>query len=178
MQNNSENDIDQNAPPSKTQRKQEMHALQETGELLVELDLKKLHELELPEILMDAVLEAKKIRKHGARRRQLQYIGKVMRKIDVLPIQEQLDSWRNVPLQQTALLHLLERWRDRLLTDEDAFTEFAEKYPAADIQHLRLLVRHTHKEKLANKPPKSFRLLFHELQAIIAESSTKTPDTI
>ncbi|SFQ00880.1 ribosome-associated protein [Nitrosomonas cryotolerans] len=171
MQNNPENDHNEAAPPSKTQRKQAMHALQEMGEQLTALELKRLHELDLPEILMDAILAAKQIHQHGARRRQMQFIGKLMRKIDVTLIQEKLFAWQNTSLQQTTRLHQLERWRDRLLADDQSFTELAQNYPTADIQHLRLLVRNTHKEKLTNKPPKSFRLLFRELQAIMTETA-------
>lgn len=169
MQKNTENDIEQDAAPSKTQRKKDMHALQEIGEQLVELDQKKLIEFDLPEILIDAIHLARPMHKHGARRRQMQYIGKLMRNIDVLPIQEKLDSWQQASLHQTARLHQLERWRERLLADEHALTEFAQKYPAAGLQHLRLLIRNAHKEKAADKPPKSFRLLFQALQAIITE---------
>lgn len=170
MQNNPENDSEQDIAPSKTRRKKDMHALQEIGEQLVELDQKKLIEFNLPEILIDAINLAKPMNKHGARRRQMQYIGKLMRTIDVLPIQEKLDSWQRVSLHQTARLHQLERWRERLLADENALTEFAQKYPAADLQHLRLLIRNAHKEKAADKPPKSFRLLFQKLQAMMTET--------
>ncbi len=169
MHNNSDNDIEDDATPSKTQRKKDMHALQDIGKQLVELERKKLMTLDLPEILFDAIVQAQQIKKHGGRRRQLQYIGKVMRNIDVLPIQEKLDGWRHSSVQQTARLHQMERWRERLLTDEQAFTEFAQKYPTADIQHLRALVRNALKEKKANKPPKSFRLIFQELQTIITD---------
>lgn len=167
MQHNPENDIEQDAAPSKTQRKKDMHALQEIGEQLVELDPKKLTEFDLPEILLDAIRMARPMNQHGARRRQMQYIGKLMRTIDVLPIQQKLDSWHQLSLHQTAQLHQLERWRERLLSDEHALTEFAEKYPTADLQHLRLLIRNAQKEKAAEKPPKSFRLLFQALQAVI-----------
>lgn len=167
MQKELENDIEQDAAPSKTRRKKDMHALQEIGEQLVELDPKKLAEFALPEILSDAIRQAKTIQKHGARRRQMQYIGRLMREVDAQPIQQKLDSWQQTSVHQTARLHLLERWRERLLSDELALTEFAAKYPHADLQHLRLLIRNAHKEKTADKPPKSFRLLFQELQGII-----------
>ena len=163
------NHSEQDLLPSKTRRKQEMHALQDIGEQLVELDLKRLAELGLPETLTDAILEAKRIRKHEARRRQMQYIGKLMRDVDAAPILEKFDVWSGGTLQHTAWLHLLERWRSRLLTDEQAFAELGQKYPAADLQHLRTLARNAHKEKLANKPPRSFRALFHELQTVIPE---------
>ena len=170
MQKKPENNSEQNLLPSKTRRKREMHVLQDIGEQLVQLDLKRLSELGLPETLTDAIHEAKRMHKHEARRRQMQFIGKLMRDVNVAPILEKFDLWSGVTLQHTAWLHLLERWRSRLLADEQALAEFGQKYPAADLQHLRILIRNTRKEKLANKPPRSFRGLFHELQTIIPES--------
>ncbi len=169
MQKELENEIEQDIAPSKTKRKKDMHALQEIGEQLVELDPKKLTEFDLPEILSDAIRQARNMQKHGARRRQLQYIGRLMREVDALPIQQKLDSWHQVSIHQIARLHQLERWRERLLSDEYALTEFAQQYPAADLQRLRSLIRNAHKEEAAGKPPKSFRLLFQELQVIIVE---------
>lgn len=161
------NEIEQDIAPSKTQRKKDMHALQEIGEQLVALDAKKLAEFDLPEILSDAIRHAQTLHKHGARRRQLQYIGRLMREVDAQPIQQKLDAWQHTSVQQTARLHLLERWRERLLNDENALTEFAAAYPHADLQHFKVLIRNAHKEKAAAKPPKSFRLLFQELQEVI-----------
>jgi ribosome-associated protein len=169
VQKEPEYDDSEAIEPSKTQRKKDMHALQEIGEQLVELDPKKLAEFDLPEILVDAIALAQPMQKHGARRRQLQYIGRLMREIDALPIQQKLDSWQQTSKHQTARLHQLERWRDRLLSDEHALTEFAKQYPQADLQRLRLLIRNAQKEKAAEKPPKSFRLLFQELQGVIVE---------
>lgn len=147
-----------------------MHALQDIGEQLVQLDFKRISELGLPETLTVAIHEAKKMHKHEARRRQMQYIGKLMRDVEVAPILEKFDSWSGVTLQHTVRLHLLERWRVRLLADEQALAELGQKYPAADLQHLRVLTRNAHKEKITNKPPRSFRSIFHELQVIIPEN--------
>jgi ribosome-associated protein len=94
-----------------------------------------------------------------------------MRDVDPAPIQEKLDAWNGLSSQHTAWLHLLERWRERLLADELALGELGQKYPTADLQQLRLLTRNAEKERLANKPPKSFRMLFQELQKIIPEGS-------
>ncbi len=174
MQNNSEDGIDADLSPSKTQRKNEMHVLQDIGEQLVEFELKQLNELDIPEILMDAILLAKQTKKHGARRRQMQYIGKLMRNVDVAPIQEKINTWKNLSLQNKARLHLIENWRTRLLADDDSFTELGNQYPGADMQQLRLLARNAHKEKAANKPPKSFRLIFQVLQEVISEMPEST----
>ncbi len=170
VQNNPENDDQLDPVPSKTQRKKHMHALQDIGEQLVDLDDKRLKELDLPDILLEAIQLARPMNKHGAKRRQMQYIGKLMRTIDVLPIQKKLDAWKGVSIQHTARLHLLERWRERLLTDEQALTEFAQAFPGGDMQHLRVLIRNAQKEKVSDKPPKSFRLLFQELQSLIPDT--------
>ena len=156
-------------PASKTRRKQEMHALQDIGEQLIQLDSKRLAELDLPETLADAILEARQMRKHGALRRQMQFIGKLMRNVDAAPIQEKLDGWSGLSSRHTAWLHLLERWRERLLADEKALGELGQKYPSADLQQLQVLTRNAERERLASKPPKSFRMLFQALQKIIPE---------
>jgi ribosome-associated protein len=167
----SQSDTELESLPSKTRVKQAMHALQELGEQLAKLDPAKISELDLPENLTEALLAARKMTKHGARRRQMQLIGKLMRSVDPGPVQQKLDTWQSSGLRHAAWLHQLERWRDRLLSDEAAVTEFAQTYPQADIQHLRGLLRNIQKEKLANKPPKSFRILFQELRKIIPEPS-------
>ncbi len=156
--------VDLDEKPSKTQQKKAMHALQKLGEDLVELNDKQLKALDMPERLYDAILEMKRISKFGARQRQLQYIGKIMRQIDVSPIQEKLNAWKQASLHQTAQLHRIERWRERLLADASAITEFAEKYPTADIKQIRLLIRNALKERETESPPKSYRLLFQIIQ--------------
>lgn len=173
MQNDLKDDPDQDATPSKTRRKQEMHALQDIGEQLVDLNSKRLAELNLPESLMDAITEAKRLHKHEARRRQMQFIGRLMREVDPTPIQDKFAAWNSVSLQHTAWFHLMERWRDRLMASEQALTELGQDYPESDLQRLRTLVRNAHKEKIANKPPKSFRAIFHELQVIIPETPNR-----
>ena len=164
------NNLEYDLPLSKTRLKQDMHALQDIGEQLVTFNLKQLSELNLSEILIDAIIEAKKIHKHEARRRQMQFIGKLMREVDVAPIQQKSSIWGGISSQHNAWSNLLEHWRDRLLTDEHAIAEFGREYPAADLQLLRTLMRNTHKEKIANKAPKSFRVLFRELKIIIPKT--------
>ena len=114
---------------SKTQRKRDMHALQDLGEALVALPASRLAELDLPERLHDAVAEARRISKFGALRRQLQYIGRLMRDIDSSAIAARLDAWNGQSREATAHLHQLERWRERLLAEDAALTEFAAAVP-------------------------------------------------
>ncbi|MEK6210750.1 MAG: ribosome biogenesis factor YjgA [Pseudomonadota bacterium] len=152
---------------SKTQRKREMQALQDLGEELVALGTDKLAELDLPTRLLDAVLEAKRISKFGALRRQMQYLGRLMRDADADAIGSQLDVWKGTSVAETARLHSIERWRTRLIGDDLALGEFVVQFPHADTQRLRALIRNVKREAEAKKPPKSFRELFQELREII-----------
>ncbi len=152
---------------SKTRRKKEMHALQELGERLVSLSRDRLESLHLPERLQDAVLEARRITSHGARKRQMQYIGKLMRDVDPAPIQARFDAWDGKSHAEAARFHALERWRERLLKDEKALQEFAGEFPHADLQVIRTLIRNARKEQAENKPPRNFRALFRELRVVV-----------
>ena len=155
--------------PSKTQRKKDMHGLQELGAELVELNDEQLASIELPERLLDAIVAAQSISKFGARRRQLQYIGKLMRTVDPEPIREKLAQWKSVSRAQTARLHAIERWRARLLEDENALAELLEKYPQADAARLRTLMKNITHEREKGQPPKSFRALFRLLDEILVD---------
>lgn len=146
-----------------------MHALQDIGERLVDLTPAQLAELALPEALAEAVAEARQMRKlDEARRRQMQYLGKLMREVDPEPIRDRLAAWRGIANEHSARLCAVERWRSRLLDDDAAFAELIGGYPRADLQHLRALARNARRERAANRPPKSFRLLFQELRDLMA----------
>ena len=153
--------------PSKTRRKQEVHALQDLGEELVALPQDKLAAVEMPETLRDAVMEARGITSHEAKRRQLQYIGKLMRKVDAEPIRAALDQWRLQSAQGVAAHKRVEAWRERLLADADGVGAFVAEHPAADAQQLQSLVRSALKERSAGQPPRAFRQLYQELRALI-----------
>jgi len=158
---------------SKTQRKREMQALQDLGEELVALGADKLAELELPTRLLDAVLDAKRISKFGALRRQMQYLGRLMRDADADAIRSRLDVWKGTSVAETARVHAIERWRTRLIEDELALGQLLDQYPRADAQRLRALVRNIKREAAAKKPPRSFRELFQELRSIFEIPKTR-----
>ena len=153
--------------PSKSQRKRDAEAQQKLGEQLVSLDAKHLHQFALPETLLDAILAAQKIKQHGGRKRQLQYIGKLMRQIDTTPIEVKLHELQHQHQQGAAALHLIEQWRERLLQEDHATTELMEAYPAFDSQQLRQMIRTTRQEQKQNKPPKTYRELFRYLRSVI-----------
>ena len=154
--------------PSKTQRKNDAHALQTLGIELVALNRARLLQIELPESLLDAVLDAQRITAHEGRRRQMQFIGKLMRNVDPASIQARIDAWKSASAEQVAHMHRIERWRDRLLTEPDAVGEFANEFAQADLQQLRTLIRNSLREREQKKPPKHYRAMFHFLRDIIS----------
>ena len=152
-------------PPSKSSRKREMHALQDLGEQLVALSSDRLKKMALPDALYEAVRAAQGF-KMEARRRQMQYVGKLMRKIDPAPIQAQLLVFSGKSAAEVAKMHRLERLREQLLEDEQTIGTIAETWPEADLQYLRTLRRNALKEREAARPPKSFREIFRVLREL------------
>ena len=156
---------------SKSSKKREMHALQDLGEELVALSKERLEEIGLPEKLLDAVREARKLTNFGALRRQMQYIGKLMREVEPEEIRRKLSQWDAQSKENAAELHLVERWRERLLEDDSAFDEFARSYPDSDITRLRTLARSILKDRAAGKPPKQYRPFFRMLREAIRKET-------
>jgi ribosome-associated protein len=141
-----------------------MHELRDLGAELVGLSAGQLKRIDLPEDILAAVRECQKITAHGAHRRQLQYLGKLMRGADDEPIRAGLALIRGESAAETARLHRLERMRARLLEDETALYDIAAAWPGADLQQLRQLRRNALKERETGKPPKNFRAIFQALQ--------------
>ncbi|TCJ15977.1 DUF615 domain-containing protein [Parasulfuritortus cantonensis] len=157
-------ETDDHLPPSKSQRKRDVEALQALGRELTQLSKDQLKKMDLPENLLVAVLEYQRITSHSAMRRQMQYIGKVMRDADPEPILEQLAAIRGESASAKAEFHALERWRARLLEDDGAVTEWLAAHPGSDAQQIRQLIRNARKEAELGKPPKSSRELFRLLR--------------
>jgi len=158
---------DESVAPSKTQRKQQMEELQTLGEELVALSADRIKKIDIPDELRDAVREAQRMTRHDeAKRRQMQYIGKLMRNVEVEPIRAALALVRGESAGETAKLHRLERLRGELLADEKVASEIAQLYPTVDLQHLRSLRRAALKEQLQNKPPRSYRAIFQLLKEL------------
>ena len=159
---------DTQSEKSKSQIKREMHALQDLGKELVNLPKEQFAKLTLPDEIREAILEAQRIRQHGAHKRQLQYIGKRLREVDAEQIRAQVDTLAGQSKQAAANLHLIERWRDNLLSEgDDALAQLVSEFPHADRQYLRQLIRNAKKETKENKPPKSARALFKYLRDLL-----------
>ena len=161
-----DNELPEYRGPSKSQLKREMTALQELGEELVGLSRERLAKIDMPERLRDAILDAQRITKHEARRRQMQYIGKIMRDVDAGPLREALDALKGLSAAANARQHHLENLRTRLMEDQAAFGDLAREFPAADIQHLRQLRRNALREAEQGRPPRAYRELFRELREL------------
>jgi ribosome-associated protein len=121
----------------------------------------------LDEAIKTAVAETTRIKSFEAIRRHKQYLGKLMRALDdeeLEAIQKRLDAIQGVSKAETAKLHFLESYRDRLIANDEAFTKMIEQYPDMDIQNMRTLIRNARKEKEQNKPPKAYREIFRVLK--------------
>lgn len=145
---------------SRTKKKQQVEELQKLGAALVGIPAAQLGALSLPDALLKAVLEAQSIHSHGAKRRQLQYIGKLMRAIDPEPVRAALDALAGRSAAARSAQKRLEGWRERLIGDDGALTAFAGEHPGADLQAMRALIRNARKEIAGGKPPRAQRELF------------------
>ena len=154
---------------SKSEIKRDAEDLKQLGEKLVNLTKANLTKVPLDDSLKDAIELAQRLQKE-ARRRQLQYIGKLLRSIDAEPIREALEKIENKHNQQQAMLHKLEILRDELITTGDAaLTDLLNEHPSADRQQLRNLIRAAQKEKEQNKPSKAYREIYQILKTLILE---------
>src|SRR5258706_13723292 len=133
--------------PSKTELKRVMHELQALGERLIGLNPEQLAAIALPENLHEAVEQARRITKHEARRRQLQYIRRLMRDVDPEPIREKLKVWDGGSIGETARLQRIERWREEMLEDDGGLGALVRAHPHIDTRRMRALVRKTREER-------------------------------
>jgi ribosome-associated protein len=158
--------------PSKTRRKAESQDLQDLGEQLVALGTSRFEAIvagaALPERLVEAIVAARTITARGGRKRQMQFIGKLMRDVDPAPIARQLDAWAQGQAMDAAHQHALERWRDRLLAEPDALDALAAQYPGLDRPRFRSLIAKTTVERERGAPPRAYRELFRELKQLAA----------
>lgn len=157
---------DATAAPSKTRRKQAMLDLQVLGARLCALDARRLAELNLPERLVDAIAAVRTITRHEARRRQMQYIGRLMREVDAAPLLAALARHDEMPRAEKLRFAALERWRDRILAEEDGLADYLTAHPEAPRMELATLVHAARAERAAGRPPHKYRELFRRLKAV------------
>jgi ribosome-associated protein len=152
---------------SKSRRKRDLEALKDLGRDLLGLGDDTLQGLKLPEDLLEALLTARRIRSHGAQKRQLQYVGKLLRDIDTAPLRAAVEARKHQQSIHTREFHLLEELREKLIIEGDAaLPEVLAHFPHTDRQHLRKLARHARNEHAARQPPRASRELFRYLREL------------
>lgn len=155
--------------PSRSQQRRQALGVLELAEKLASLTPTQLGRLPIPDSLQPHLEQTRRITAHGARKRQLAFLAKQMRREDeetLEAIRDALDEDGVAARREVATLHRVESWRERLLAEGDAaLAELLEEHPGADRQHLRQLARNAHEEKLRNKPPRAFRELYREVLA-------------
>lgn len=149
--------------PSKTERKRQMHALQTLGLQLVELSRDQFARLDLPDELREAIDFAHRVKGHEARRRHMQYLGKLMRRVDADAIRAALEHVTGESRAAVSLMHQAEKWRDRLLDDDEALTTFIAEHPDAELQWLRSAIRAARRERELQQSPRHARELYQRL---------------
>ena len=161
---------------SRSQQRRDALEILNLGQQLVALTDAQLAKLPVPESLLPHIEDTRRMSSHGARKRQLGFLAKQMRREDdeVLDaIRDALDEKGDAARREVAAMHRVEAWRDRLLAEGDAaLAELIGQYPDADRQALRQLVRNTLEERKRNKPPRAFRELFRHLRELILAGAT------
>lgn len=179
----SQYELDENEyGPSRTQQRRDALAVLALATQLVEMQPAKLAKLELPDDVRDEIANVRRITSHIARKRQLGFLAKLMRRhedetFDV--VRAALGENREKQRQETAAMHRLESLRERLLGDDgdDALSELADRHPDLDRQHLRSLVRQARNEKnTPNKPPRAYREIFQVLKELEASADDASDD--
>ncbi len=172
-----QNSLNAEGRPNKSQQKRDIQALRELGKQLISLPREQLNKMGLPAELYEAIILAQNTSGREGRKRQMLYVGKVLRKIDSKHIKSQLEARQHGSKENTANMHRIESLRDLLINDDNALTEFLAEYPDTDIQKLRATIRAARSEKQkndalepdSNKTPqrKHYRALYQILKEIM-----------
>jgi ribosome-associated protein len=161
---------------SKSQRKRDAKKIQDLASTLLQMSDSQFNRIPFPEVLDIALRQGRKIKSHVARKRQMQFIAKLLRQHDLTPIMDAIALDRDQLRQNTVRFHVLEQWRDRLIEMGDAeLAEFCTANPKANRQQLRQLVRNVQKEQNLEKPPASKRLLFKILRELDEQNVISAP---
>ncbi|MEO7399262.1 MAG: ribosome biogenesis factor YjgA [Polaromonas sp.] len=170
--------LEEVGPPSKTQLKAEADEKQALGEALLTLRADLMARLDLPDKLLDALKEARRITNFEGRRRQMQFIGKLMRPLDTGPIRAAIDEQANGSADLTLALHLAEQWRDKLVASDDALGDWLTEYPDTDSQQLRALIRQARKDAKPEKPGEAPRhgKSYREIFQLVRQAMSREPE--
>ncbi len=165
-----ENEVNEENVKSKSEKKREVTALQKLGEKLINLSKEQIKNIEMDEELSEAILFGKTIKKKEAFRRHKQFIGSIMRSVDIEPVKKALEQIEFGIQVKNEDFKKTESYRDRLIEgDSKVLEEILTEYPDGDRQHIRQLIRNAINEKKKNKPPKTSRVLFRYLKELITD---------
>jgi ribosome-associated protein len=160
--------------PSKTQKKQQSHDLQALGKALAELSAERFAAIAMPESLRDAIAEFRRTKSFEGQRRQMQYVGKLMRSADEAALREAVASATIGSAKDTLMLHETERWRAELIADDAALDLWLRDFPDTDTQQLRSLVRAARRDAkdlaAPARQPRSHRELFQFIKPWLAQA--------
>ena len=160
-------DLNKDSVISKTELKKESKKIQQFGRKISELTINNIEEFKFPLNIYEAVIGLKNLKSNSAKKRQVQYLGKLLREFDLTHaflVMKQLEVSSQKEIQRN---HIVEGWRDKLLSNNDSITEFVDEYPKIDRQSLRQTISNAQKEKKDNKNPKYSRQLFKLIKDII-----------
>ena len=160
-------DLEKDSVVSKTELKKDSKKIQQFGRKISELTINNIEAFKFPLNIYEAVIGLKNLKSNSAKKRQVQYLGKLLREFDLTHaflVMKQLEVSSQKEIQRN---HIVEGWRDKLLSNNDSITEFVDEYPKIDRQSLRQTISNAQKEKKDNKNPKYSRQLFKLIKDII-----------
>ena len=160
-------DLEKDSVVSKTELKKDSKNIQQFGKKISEVTIKNIEAFKFPLNIYEAVIGLKNLKSNSAKKRQIQYLGKLLREFDLTHaflVMKQLEVSSQKEIQRN---HIIEGWRDKLLSNNDSITEFVDEYPKIDRQLLRQTISNAQKEKKDNKNPKYSRQLFKLIKDII-----------
>ena len=152
---------------SKTELKKDSKKIQALGRYISEMGIEEIKKFSFPQNIQQAIYDLKAIKSNPAKKRQVQYLGKLLRAIDLTEAHIVMEQLRTNSQKEIQLDHYIEKWRDRLISDKESITEFISLHPSYENQTIRQLIQNSLKEKALNKPPKSYRQLFQAIKAIV-----------
>jgi ribosome-associated protein len=160
-------DLDKDSVISKTELKKDSKKIQQFGRKISELTINNIEAFKFPINIYEATIGLKNLKSNSAKKRQVQYLGKLLREIDLTDAFITMKQLKVSSQKEIQRNHIIENWRDKLLSNNESITEFVDEYPEIDRQSLRQTISNAQKEKKDNKPPKYTRQLFKLIKDIV-----------
>tara|TARA_B100000795_G_scaffold247655_1_gene213998 strand:+ start:19 stop:519 length:501 start_codon:yes stop_codon:yes gene_type:complete len=160
-------DLDKDSVISKTELKKDSKKIQQFGREISELTINNIEAFKFPVNIYEATIDLKNLKSNSAKKRQVQYLGKLLREIDLADAFITMKQLKVSSQKEIQRNHIIEGWRDKLLINNDSITEFVDVFPQIDKQSLRQTISNAQKEKKDSKPPKYSKQLFKLIKNIV-----------